>query len=373
MVPPEDNGLFVPYSQHDIQYKDGDVKPIAFYLPQFHAIPENDEWWGKGFTEWYNVASAVPSYYGHYQPHLPYDVGYYDLSHVDVMKRQVELAKNYGIYGFCLYYYRFGTKRLLEKPLDNFLEHKDELDIPFCVCWANENWSRRWDGQDKEVLMEQNYEADSLLCIQEIAGYFSDERYIHIGDKPLLIIYRGNLIPNVADMLDTWRRYLRDVGVGEVVIAGCAMNDVKDPVALGFDIGIDFTPNNFMTDIERQTLATSMSPTKREYHLYDMQQYLDEVDEFIKQNEEMFYTVFTSWDNTARRKSGAFIYPLSPEGYMYWLKKCIKATAENQSQDSRIVFINAWNEWADGAHLEPDRRYGYAYLEATAEAFSEGL
>ena len=372
MAPPEENGLFVPYRTHGIAFRDGDVKPIAFYLPQYHAIPENDEWWGKGFTEWDNVVTALPSFDGHYQPHLPYDVGFYDLSHIDVMKRQVELAKNYGVYGFCFYYYRFGKKRMLEKPLENFLAHKEELDFPFCVCWANENWSRRWDGHDKDVILGQDYsDGGNTLCIEDMAGYFADRRYIRFGGKPLVIIYRGNEIPNIHGMLESWRGYCRDAGVGEIVVAGCAMDGIKDPLAFGFDIGIDFTPNNIMRDLDIRTLQTFLAPYGREYHLYDMQPYLDRVEGFLKQREDMLCTVFPAWDNTARRKTGAYIYPLSPGQYGYWLKKCIEATAASKSPDRRFVFINAWNEWAEGAHLEPDRRYGYAYLEATAEAVSE--
>ena len=373
MTPSEDNGLFVSYREHSISFNTEDVKPIAFYLPQYHAIPENDEWWGKGFTEWYNVASAVPSFDGHYQPRLPYDVGFYDLSNIDVMKRQVELAKNYGVYGFCFYYYRFGAKKLLEKPLENYKKHKKDLDFPYCICWANENWSRRWDGYDDELLLKQEYTTqDNRSCIEDIANHFADDRYIRINGKPLIIIYRGNLIPGLQQMLDSWRKYCKDAGFGDIVIAGNAMAGIEDPVACGFDIGIDFTPNNIMSCLEAQTHETRLAPYKREYHLYDMQPYLDRLDDYMKKKQNMLSTVFPSWDNTARRKTGAHIYTLSPEQYKSWLKAVIDNTLNVQELEKRFVFINAWNEWAEGAHLEPDRRYGYAYLEATAEAVSEG-
>src|SRR5215469_15448600 len=195
------------------------VRAIAFYLPQYHPIPENDSWWGKGFTEWFNVTKAKPNFAGHEQPKLPADLGYYDLRLGSVMEAQAALAQRYGIYGFCYYYYWFGGKRLLEQPLEQMLA-TGKPDLPFCLAWANENWTRRWDGQDQEILVAQKHSRDDdLAVIADMMRYMRQAKYIRVNGRPLLIVYRPTVFPNIFDTTALWRAECRRQGLGEIYLA----------------------------------------------------------------------------------------------------------------------------------------------------------
>ena len=344
------------------------AKLIAFYLPQFHAIKENNKWWGDGFTEWTNVEPAQPLYEGHYQPHVPSDLGYYNLEDVNVQRQQVELAKRYGLGGFCFYFYWFGGKRLLETPVENYLNTAD-LDLPFCLCWANENWSRRWDGLDSHILIGQEHsEDDDLAFIAYVAKYMRDKRYIRINGKPVLLVYRPGLLPDALSTAQRWRTWCRDNGIGEIFLAYTQSFDIVDPAIYGFDAAVEFPPN--ATQPPNVSEKVKLLDDEFAGQVHDWTIYLDRSAQYAKPPYKLFRGVCPSWDNTARRKkrSTSFINS-SPRGYQEWLYNAIRNTVEGHEQaDERLVFINAWNEWAEGAHLEPDQRYGYGYLEATRMA-----
>ena len=344
------------------------AKLICFYLPQFHAIPENDEWWGEGFTEWTNVQPAQPQFEGHYQPHVPGELGYYNLLDPAVQRRQVELAKLYGIGGFCFYFYWFGGKRLLEAPIENYLDDKD-LDLPFCLCWANENWSRRWDGLDSEILMAQQHSVeDDLAFIRHVAQYMRDPRYIRINGKPLLLVYRPSLLPSAKETASRWRDWCRANGLGEIYLAYTQSFEAVDPAKYGFDAAIEFPPNNSAPP----NITDSVVPMGDNFGstVYDWRVFVERSEHYKQQPYTLFRSVCPSWDNTARRKNrGTVFLNSTPTLYQRWLKNAIRDTlAHHSNRDERLIFVNAWNEWAEGAHLEPDGRYGYAFLESTRMA-----
>ncbi|MGX2030828.1 glycoside hydrolase family 99-like domain-containing protein [Methylocaldum gracile] len=346
------------------------VKLICFYLPQFHAIPENDAWWGKGFTEWSNVQPALPQFAGHYQPRIPDELGYYNLLDPAVQRRQIELAKLYGIEGFCFYFYWFGGKRLLEAPIKNYL-NDISLDLPFCLCWANENWSRRWDGLDSEVLIAQEHSPeDDIAFIQYVARYMRDRRYIRIDGKPLLLVYRPSLLPSAKETSRRWRQWCRDNDIGEIYLAYTQSFETIDPIKYGFDAAIEFPPNNSAPP----NLTNSVTPLDKNFGctVYDWRTFVERSEHYKSPGYKLFRGVCPSWDNTARRKSRSTVFlNSSPSLYQRWLENAIRCTQQSfTNPDEQLVFINAWNEWAEGAYLEPDARFGYAYLQATRNALT---
>jgi O-antigen biosynthesis protein len=344
------------------------VKTIAFYLPQFHPISENDRWWGKGFTEWTNVTRAKPRFAGHHQPHLPGELGFYDLRTPGVQHRQIELAKLYGVSGFCFYFYWFAGTRLLETPLLQYL-NDSSLDLPFCLCWANENWSRRWDGLDSDILMAQHHSAeDDLAFIEYCAVYLRDPRYIRVGGKPLLLVYRPALLPDPVATTQRWRKWCRDNGVGEIHLAYTQSFEKEPPALWGFDSAIEFPPNGAhatVVNADIQTLDASFQGK-----VYDWSIFEKAAANYAMPDYPLWRSVSPSWDNTARKPdNGAVFVGSSPAKYREWLSAAALDTRNRFSQaDEQLVFVNAWNEWAEGAHLEPDRRYGYAYLQAHRDA-----
>ncbi len=350
--------------------KDIPVKLIAFYLPQFHAIPENDQWWGTGFTEWTNVRPATPQFKGHYQPHVPDRLGYYDLTDVETQRRQVELAEKYGLGGFCFYFYWFGGKTLLETPVQNYLDD-ESLGLPFCLCWANENWSRRWDGRDQELLIAQHHSAqDDIAFVAHIAKYLRDPRYIRVDGKPLLIVYRPNLLPSAKDSAARWRNWCADNGIGEIYIAYVQSFEAADPASYGFDAAIEFPPNRSSAPDVRSEVVADKEFVGR---VLDWSVLPERSRNYEKPSYTLFRGVNPSWDNTARRKRDGTIFVNStPDLYEEWLRNAAEDTVERFEEPSkRLVFVNAWNEWAEGAHLEPDARLGFAYLEATKRALDK--
>jgi lipopolysaccharide biosynthesis protein len=359
-----------------------DIRTIAFHLPQYHPVPENDEWWGKGFTEWTNVSQAKPLFPGHYQPHLPADLGFYDLRLPEARAAQAELAKAYGIHGFCYYHYWFSGKRILERPVNDILK-SGEPDFPFCICWANENWTRTWDGQEKAVLLEQKYsESDDRAHIRSLADTFRDPRYIRIDGKPLFLVYRTTKLPDPKRTAEIWREEAKNMGIGELFLCrveSFSGDGATHPHEIGFDASVEFQPDGrhvgdhlyrsrFIQKLDRIGIDL-----KRHGENHSIFSYAQLVENAIADNRSIPYTKFPcvtpQWDNSARRrKNGAFIFHGStPELYEKWLRAAIDKVKSDRP-DENIVFINAWNEWGEGNHLEPCQKWGCAYLEATKRA-----
>jgi len=341
-----------------------ETRLIAIYLPQFHPIPENDAWWGKGFTEWTNVAKADPLFHGHYQPHRPGELGFYDLRLPEVRKAQADLAREYGIHGFCYYHYWFNGKLLLERPLQEVLK-SGEPDFPFCLCWANENWTRRWDGGDHEILIQQKYsEQDDRDHIRYLAEYFRDPRYIRVDGKPLFLVYRANRMPDPSKTTRIWREEARRLGIGELYLCRVESfpDEHTDPSASGFDAAVEFQPDWTHVGPPVHHLA------EKDCRIY---RYGDVAQRMTKKETppyKRFPCVTPRWDNSPRWKRGATIFVDStPELYERWLRSTLERFKPS-SPEENIVFLNAWNEWGEGNHLEPDVRFGRGYLEATKRA-----
>lgn len=355
-------------------------KPIAYYLPQMHPIPENDEWWGRGFSEWTNLSKAVPQFRGHYQPKLPGELGFYDLRIPDVMMRQIELARLHGIHGFCFYYYWFAGKRLLEKPVNMFLSQKGEaFNFPFCLCWANENWTRRWDGAEHEVLIAQDHSTeDNTNVFDDLLTYFRDDRYIKIDGKPVILVYRPTIIPNVDAMIVDWQKLAEKAGLPGLYIVTTNSFGYDHPDEHGFDGLCEFPPHGVVV----ANITESLDKMNADYdgNVYD---YGDVVEFEAKKLSAVrkkgrgtkaayFPGVMTAWDNEARKPTKGNVFNNStPALYREWLTQAAETTIQINEPDQRFVFINAWNEWAEGAYLEPDRKFGYAYLAATADVVRE--
>jgi lipopolysaccharide biosynthesis protein len=344
------------------------VRCIAFYLPQFHPTPQNSAWWGAGFTDWVNVGKALPEFVGHCQPRIPGELGYYDLRLKEVQRRQAELARQHGIHGFCYYYYYwFNGVRLLDTPLRTMLEDTQN-DFPFCLCWANENWTRRWDGLDHEVLIAQFHSpGDDIAFIAELAHYLRDRRYIRIDNRPLIVVYRPSLLPDAKATAERWRTYCRDHGIGEIFLATTQAFERTNPADIGFDAAIEFAPNNIpQRDVcdEVELLDPAFAG-----QVFDYRALIERSFRHTPPSYPLFRTVCPGWDNTARRPGRGTIFAhATPAGYQEWLERVCAYTLQHFQGDARLVFINAWNEWAEGAYLEPDRRTGYALLNATAKA-----
>ena len=347
------------------------VRAIAMYLPQFHRIPENDRWWGEGFTEWTNVRRGRPFYAGHHQPHVPHpDIGYYDLDDPDVLERQAELARRYGIHGFCFYAYWFNGRRLLEKPLDRLVA-SGRPDFPFCICWANEHWTRNWDGLEQEVLIASRHEpADDLRFIEDLMPALRDSRYIRVAGRPLLLVYHAAALPDPARTAAVWRDACRAAGVGELHLASVWSRDRADPRSFGFDAAVQFPP--LLVPCENLAHAGGPAPAADfrgailDYGAAVRAGLAD-----LPRDVPVYRGVMPAWDNTARRmERGTSWIHAAPEAYGRWLRGAVARTCREQPAERRLVFINAWNEWAEGCHLEPDTRFGYRHLEETRAALS---
>lgn len=366
-----------------------DTKVIALYFPQFHRTKENDLWWGEGFTDWTNVKQGQPLFKGHRQPRVPLDGDYYDLSDVNVIRRQAELARRYGIHGFAIYHYWFDDHvQILETPKELILKHK-EIDIPFCLTWANETWSRRWEGKDREVLLQQTHTPSKekwKTHFEYLLPYFQDSRAIRIDGKILFQIYRPHLIDKVDQMLAYWRELAREAGIGELYFMAIKSFDFPDNRVLdGFDGVLLFQPHaatnspkgkGFVVHVENllrhlpetwlERLRTLRTRNRNGCKIYQYQKIWDIIhrDTFRYKDKDVFQMGFLGWDNTARYRNKATVYDgCTPDIFESNFRK-IYEKASKQPENKRFVFINAWNEWAEGTYLEPDTDHGYGYLEA---------
>ena len=349
------------------------AKILAYYLPQFHRVAENDAWWGKGFTDWTNLLRASPRFAGHLQPRVPRDLGFYSLDDPATLRRQVEMAKAAGLEGFVFYTYWFNRHRLLEKPLEMFLADQT-LAFSFCAMWANENWTRRWDGMEHEVLIAQEYlESDDPALIAYFAGLFAESRYIRIENRPLLMIYRVALIPGARARIEKWRNMFWDAhGENPLIIMAQSLGEDYDPTPYGLDGAIEFPPHKISRETKRiedtlEALDPDFAAAVHDYADFAATSVKLPVPDY-----PLIKTIVPGWDNDPRREGkGLVLHRATPALYQDWLEKLIAYTEKHPFHGARIVCVNAWNEWAEGAYLEPDLFSGAAYLNATARAVVE--
>jgi len=371
-APGELSADFVPYAPPEPFTPK--VRLIAHYLPQFHPFEENDQWWGKGFTEWSNVGKSVPNFPGHHQPHCPIHLGYYDLRVPEVMVEQAKIAKEFGVGGFSYYFYWFNGQILMERPLQQMLQNPD-VDISFCLTWANESWTRRWAGRADDVLMEQSYSMeDSAKLLRHMRQYMDDPRYIRVDGKPVFIVYRANVIPRIHSITKAWRAQAEEFGWPGLYLIAAQSFSVGNPEKLGFDAAMEFPPHQ----IERKEVTDTIPLLNPDFTgvILDYEAVVEAALTKPEPDYKLFRSAMLSWDNTARNQNAPRIMTnFSTGAYGRWLSHlCQSCLQQGKYQaDEKIVFINAWNEWAEGTHLEPDRRYGFAYLQETSKALPKQI
>ncbi len=362
------------------------IRAVAFYLPQFHPIPENDAWWGPGFTEWRTVSAARPLYVGHAQPQLPADLGFYDLRVAEARAAQAALARAHGISAFCYWHYWFGGRRLLERPFDEVLA-SGEPDFPFCLCWANENWTRGWDGHDDQILMAQSYSPeDDRAHFAALARALADPRYLRVDGKPVFLIYRAGRLPDPAATCARMREEAVRHGLGELYL--CRVESFPeergDPRLLGFDAAVEFQPDWSLLDpglatgpvraLDEHGELEGLRPAFSHDSVYGVYRYAKVAERMAEKPDPGYRRhpcVAPMWDNSPRRRTLARSVILdgsTPAAYEAWLRAAV--ARERRVREDGLVFINAWNEWAEGNHLEPDLANGRAYLEATRRALA---
>lgn len=361
------------------------MKIITFYLPQFHCFPENDEWWGKGFTEWTNVKNAVPLFTGHNQPRIPLNKNYYDLTDGETLKWQSDLAKKYGIYGFCYYHYWFNGKLLMEKPMEMMLNDKS-IDLPFCICWANENWTKAWAKRSKEILIAQKYEnkKDWENHFLYLLKFFKDPRYIYENNKPILIIYRPEQIPCLQELLLYWEKRAKEEGLHGIsfIYQQRFFDHQKDKGGELFDYGIEYQPGYAMEEqkksfgiVIRKLLNVvvnrfKLRQTKLSTIIYDYDKTWQYILKMSPKDKKMIPGAFVDWDNTPRYKGMASLFQgVTPKKFEKYLSLQIQNAKQKYHKD--MIFLFAWNEWGEGGYLEPDELNGYGMLAAIKNALDK--
>jgi lipopolysaccharide biosynthesis protein len=346
-----------------------EAKVLAFYLPQYHPLPENDAWWGKGFTEWTNVSKATPQFVDHLQPRLPADFGYYDLRVPEVQRAQAILASRSGVNAFCFHYYWFAGRRILERPLDSFATDP-EITLPFALCWANENWTRRWDGLEQDVLLAQQHSPeDDLAVFADMARYMRSDRYFRIDGKPLLIVYRPDTLPEPDHTLERWRTAARAAGLGELFILCTDAFGFADYARYGFDGLVEFPPHAISTgEVTHRVERLNPSYSGRVYD-YEAVVTAKEEDLLIAEDPKRIPGVMPSWDNEARKPGAGNVFQGATPGlFSKWVGSALDFSRRTTPPASRMIVINAWNEWAEGAYLEPDRWFGHGFAQALRAA-----
>jgi hypothetical protein len=349
----------------------GKIKFIAHYLPQFHPIPENDIWWGKGFTEWTNTAKAKPLFKGHYQPHVPADLGFYDLRLPQIREAQAEMAKEHGIYGFCYWHYWFGNgKRILELPFNEVLASK-KTDFPFCLAWANQSWSGIWHGESDRVLVEQTYPGDDdyIAHFNYLKIAFNDKRYIRIDDKPLFFIYMPTEIPDLKHFTELFRDLAIKNGFAGIHFVVTNVVIEWDPKLYNIDAVSYSLMYKVMqlinsNDRKNKVLAFIKNPKSR-YHDLNCIDYSEAIIHLLYKEKLDFYnypSILPNWDNTPRSgKRGVIFHNSTPDLFEQHLKDAIEIV-KDYPDEHKIIFVKSWNEWAEGNHLEPDLKWGLQYL-----------
>lgn len=368
------------------------IRVIAFYLPQFYAFPENDAWWGKGFTEWTNVRKAKPLYRGHYQPTVPLNGNYYSLEDPETMKRQAETAKAYGLYGFCFYHYWFGEgRKLMEKPVENYLRHP-EIDFPYCLCWANHNWTRTWIGGESDMLMEVRYggREEWEAHFRYLLPFLRDPRYIRMDGKPVLVLYQPQNIPCLGEMIPFLQSRAREEGLGGLtVIAQAMFGKVPEETEAAVQYRIEYEPNYSRSRAgEKKAEAWRVSPrfqadlrlyglkgriknlTKGKLCRYRTYSY-DAIWQYIlrrkPEDRKSLAGAFVRCDVTPRRQERALIYKgATPGKFAEYMKRLAEKVRREYAEP--YIFLSAWNEWGEGMYLEPDEKDGYRYLEGVRDA-----
>ncbi|MDP1680580.1 MAG: glycoside hydrolase family 99-like domain-containing protein [Burkholderiales bacterium] len=350
------------------------ARAITFYLPQFHPIPENDEWWGKGFTEWTNTAKAKPLFRAHYQPHVPADLGFYDLRCPETRRAQADLARSYGIEGFCYYHYWFAGQRLLERPFNEVLA-SGEPDFPFCVCWANQTWSGIWHGAPNRILIEQTYPGDDdyIAHFYAMLPAFQDPRHIRVDGKPVFVVYRPTELPNTTHFADLWRALAIKEGLPGLFLIGINHFDQWKPGAAGFDAAIlqKLPPKKGHISWRHPLLKLKKAMHRGQLTVYD---YKDVMDLFLRREEadyREYPCAIPNWDNTPRSGfNGLVLENEHPDLFRRLIRRSISKVAKYPTEE-RLLFIKSWNEWAEGNHLEPDLKYGHAWLEVICDELAQ--